>query len=46
MNILVVEDERSLARMIEVELLIQKMDVEVCYDGKSAIASAIEKNSI
>ena len=43
MNILVVEDERSLARMIEVELLIQKMDVEVCYDGKSALASAIEK---
>ncbi|HIH37258.1 MAG TPA: response regulator transcription factor [Methanocellales archaeon] len=43
MDILVVEDERSLARMIEVELLMQHMNVEVCYNGKSALASAIEK---
>lgn len=42
MNILVVEDEQSLARMIEVELLLQNMRVEVCYDGKSALARAID----
>lgn len=43
MNILVVEDERSLARMIEVELLLQNMAVEVCYEGKSALSVAFEK---
>lgn len=43
MNILVVEDEHALARMIEVELLLQNMNVEVCYDGKSALVSALEK---
>lgn len=29
--------------MIEVELLLQSMNVEVCYDGKSALAHAIDK---
>jgi len=29
--------------MIEVELLLQNMNVEVCYDGKSALANALEK---
>jgi DNA-binding response OmpR family regulator len=43
MNILVVEDEQALARMIEVELLLQGMTVHVCYNGKSALALAIEK---
>lgn len=43
MKILVVEDEHSLARMIEVELLLQNMDVEVCHTGKDALARAIEK---
>lgn len=42
MYILVVEDEHALARMLEVELLLQGMSVEVCYDGKSALASAID----
>jgi DNA-binding response OmpR family regulator len=42
MNILVVEDERSLARVIEVELLLQNDSVEVCYDGRSALARALD----
>jgi two-component system response regulator ArlR len=44
MRILLVEDERSLARIIEVELLLQRMTVEVCYDGRSALTKALEKN--
>jgi len=43
MRVLLVEDERSLARLIEVELLLQNMSVEVCYDGKSALAQALEQ---
>jgi DNA-binding response OmpR family regulator len=43
MDILVVEDEHSLARVIEVELLLQGMDVKLCYDGKSALHEALEK---
>ncbi|MEN6508581.1 MAG: response regulator transcription factor [Smithella sp.] len=41
MDILVVEDEHSLARVIEVELLLQGMDVKLCYDGKSALHEAL-----
>jgi len=43
MDILVVEDEHSLARVIEVELLLQGMDVKLCYDGKSALHEALGK---
>jgi len=43
MDILVVEDEHSLARVIEVELLLQGMDVKLCYDGKSALREALGK---
>jgi two-component system OmpR family response regulator len=41
MRILLVEDEHSLARLIEIELLLQGMSVEICYDGKSALALAL-----
>jgi DNA-binding response OmpR family regulator len=42
MRVLLVEDEHSLARIIEVELLLQNISVEVCYDGKSALARALD----
>jgi two-component system alkaline phosphatase synthesis response regulator PhoP len=44
MNVLVIEDDLSLARVIKVELLLQKMDVAVCYTGKSGLLHALEKH--
>jgi DNA-binding response OmpR family regulator len=44
MRVLLVEDEHSLARLIEIELLLQGMSVEICYNGKSALAKALEEN--
>ena len=42
MRILLVEDEKSLARVIEVELLLQGMEVEICPNGKTGLAKALE----
>jgi DNA-binding response OmpR family regulator len=42
MRVLLVEDEHSLARIIEMELLLQGMTVEVCNDGKSGLSRALE----
>ncbi len=42
MKILIVEDEKSLARLIEVELSLQGKEVEVRYDGKSGLLAALE----
>lgn len=42
MRVLLIEDERALARMIEVELLLQGMSVDICYDGHSGLARALE----
>jgi len=42
MRVLLVEDEKSLARVIEVELLLQGMEVEIRGDGRSGLAAALE----
>ena len=42
MRVLLIEDERSLARIIEVELLLQGMSVDIRYDGRSGLAAALE----
>jgi len=42
MKVLVIEDEKSLARLIEVELTLQGKEVEVRYDGKSGLIAALE----
>ena len=42
MRVLLIEDERALARIIEVELLLQGMAVDICYDGRSGLAKALE----
>jgi two-component system response regulator ArlR len=41
MRVLLIEDEKALARMIEVELLLQGMSVDICYDGHSGLAKAL-----
>jgi DNA-binding response OmpR family regulator len=42
MRILIIEDEKALARVIEVELLLQGMEVEIRGDGKSGLAAALD----
>jgi len=42
MKVLVIEDEKSLARLIEVELTLQGKEVEVRHDGKSGLVAALE----
>lgn len=42
MRILLIEDEKALARVIEVELLLQGMGVTIRGDGKSGLAAALE----
>lgn len=42
MRVLLIEDEKSLARVIEVELLLQGMQVTIRGDGKTGLAAALE----
>lgn len=42
MRVLLVEDDRSLARVIEVELLLQGMQVDICGTGRAGLANALE----
>ena len=42
MRVLVIEDEKSLARVIEVELLLQGIDVEIRNDGRSGLSRALD----
>jgi two-component system response regulator ArlR len=41
-KVLIIEDERPLARILEVELSLQGMQVEIRYDGKSGLLRAWE----
>lgn len=41
MRVLLVEDERALARLVEMELLLQGMSVEVRHDGRSGLDCAL-----
>jgi two-component system response regulator ArlR len=42
MRILLIEDEQALARLVEMELLLQGFSVEIRYDGKTGLATALE----
>lgn len=42
-SILLVEDEKSIARFVELELKHEGYDVTVCYDGRSGLEAALEK---
>lgn len=42
MRVLLIEDEKPLARVIEVELLLQGMQVTIRHDGKSGMAAALD----
>jgi DNA-binding response OmpR family regulator len=42
MRVLLIEDEKPLARVIEVELLLQGMQVTIRGDGKSGLAAALD----
>ncbi|MCX7788844.1 MAG: response regulator transcription factor [Spirochaetes bacterium] len=42
MKVLIIEDEKALARLLEVELTLQGKDVVVRYDGKSGLLTALE----
>ncbi len=44
MRILLVEDERSLARLIEMELLLQGIAVDICAEGRAGLAKALEES--
>lgn len=40
-RVLVIEDERNIARFIELELKHEQFDVVVCYDGRSGLDEAL-----
>lgn len=42
-SILLVEDEKSIARFVELELKHEGYNVTVCYDGRSGLEAALEK---
>ena len=42
MRVLLVEDEKSLARLVEIELLLQGIEVEVCHEGKPGLGRALD----
>lgn len=43
-NILIIEDEKNLARFVELELKHEGMEPEVYHDGRSGIEAAIDEN--
>jgi DNA-binding response OmpR family regulator len=43
-KILIIEDEKNLARFIELELQYEGYDVKVCSDGRSGLQSAISED--
>lgn len=42
-SILLVEDEKSIARFVELELKHEGYDVTVCYDGRHGLETALER---
>ena len=43
-KILIVEDEKSIARFLELELRHEQFDVTVCYDGRDGLEVALDGN--
>lgn len=43
-KILIIEDEKNLARFVELELKHEGIETEVCFDGRSGLKSAIDNN--
>lgn len=43
-KILIIEDEKNLARFVELELKHEGIETEVCFDGRSGLKSAIDEN--
>lgn len=43
-KILIIEDEKNLARFVELELKHEGIETEVCYDGRSGLKSAIDES--
>lgn len=43
-NILIIEDEKNLARFVELELKHEGMETEVYHDGRSGIEAALDEN--
>ena len=41
-KILIVEDEKSIARFLELELRHEQFDVTVCYDGRNGLEAALD----
>lgn len=42
-KILIIEDEKNLARFVELELKHEGIKTEVCYDGRSGLQSALDE---
>ena len=43
-KILIIEDEKNLARFVELELKHEGIETEVCYDGRSGLNSALDES--
>ncbi len=43
-KVLIIEDEKNLARFVELELKHEGMDTEVHYDGRSGLEAALDEN--
>lgn len=45
-NILIIEDEKNLARFVELELQHEGMETEVYLDGRSGLEAATDEEKI
>lgn len=44
MRVLIIEDEKNLARFLELELQYEGYEVEKCYNGRTGLKAALEEN--
>lgn len=44
MNVLIIEDEKNLARFVELELIHEGYKTEICYDGRTGLEKALNED--
>ena len=42
-RVLIIEDEKNLARFVDLELQHEGYETEICYDGRSGLETALNK---
>ncbi len=44
LNVLIIEDEKNLARFVELELIHEGYSTEICYDGRTGLEKALNED--